>query len=304
MSIPVILDTDIGSDIDDTWALAMMLRCPELDVRLIVSDSGNTEYRSRIIAKLLEIAGRTDIAVGIGLWQDDETGNQEDWVKDYDLKRYPGKVHADGVSAIIQTIRESKEPITLICIGPVPNIRLALAKAPDIAQRARFVGMHGSFDKNCDGRVGAIPEYNVIYDLKAAAKVFAAPWREAVITPLDTCGQVRLAGEHFRTLAQSSDPLVKAVIENYRIWAQKSGGDAAERLAKGESSILFDTVAIHLAYTTRYLKMERFGVAVDWQGYTRRSQSGRPFEVAMAWENLAAYKDELVRRLLGQIARQ
>jgi inosine-uridine nucleoside N-ribohydrolase len=65
--IPVILDTDIGGDIDDTWALAMMLRCPELDIKLVVSDTGNTTYRAKIIAKILHIAGRTDIAVGIGI---------------------------------------------------------------------------------------------------------------------------------------------------------------------------------------------------------------------------------------------
>jgi inosine-uridine nucleoside N-ribohydrolase len=52
--IPVILDTDIGGDIDDTWALAMLLRCPELDVRPVVSATGNTEYRAAIIARLLE----------------------------------------------------------------------------------------------------------------------------------------------------------------------------------------------------------------------------------------------------------
>ena len=50
--IPVILDTDIGGDIDDTWALAMLLKSPELDVRLVVSDTGDTTYRSRIIARI------------------------------------------------------------------------------------------------------------------------------------------------------------------------------------------------------------------------------------------------------------
>jgi len=72
--IPVILDTDIGTDIDDTWALALLLRCPELDVRLVVSDTGNTEYRAAIIARLLEVAGRTDIPVGIGIKQTDKRG--------------------------------------------------------------------------------------------------------------------------------------------------------------------------------------------------------------------------------------
>ena len=49
--IPVILDTDIGDDIDDTWALAMLLRSPELDVKLIVTDTRNTTTRARIVAR-------------------------------------------------------------------------------------------------------------------------------------------------------------------------------------------------------------------------------------------------------------
>ncbi|MFH1265900.1 MAG: twin-arginine translocation signal domain-containing protein, partial [Planctomycetota bacterium] len=45
--IPVILDTDIGGDIDDTWALVMLLKSPEFDVKLVTSDSGNDVYRAR-----------------------------------------------------------------------------------------------------------------------------------------------------------------------------------------------------------------------------------------------------------------
>ena len=91
--IPVILDTDIGSDIDDTWALAMLLKSPELDVKLVVSDTGDTTYRSRVIAKLLEVAGRTDVPVGVGSRFDSPRAYpQESWVKDYDLGDYPGPV--------------------------------------------------------------------------------------------------------------------------------------------------------------------------------------------------------------------
>ena len=63
--IPVILDTDIGDDIDDTWALAMLLNSPELDLKLVVTEEGNTPSRAKIAARLLEIAGRTDVPVGI-----------------------------------------------------------------------------------------------------------------------------------------------------------------------------------------------------------------------------------------------
>ncbi len=129
--IPVILDTDIGDDIDDTWALALMLKCPELDVRLVVGDQGKPVYRAKLIAKLLESAGRADVPVGIGLDVNRHgEGDQQAWVKDYDLKKYPGKIHEDGVQAIIDTIMSSDEPITLLAIGPLPNIRAALKREP------------------------------------------------------------------------------------------------------------------------------------------------------------------------------
>ncbi|MFH1268614.1 MAG: nucleoside hydrolase, partial [Planctomycetota bacterium] len=183
--IPVILDTDIGGDIDDTWALVMLLKSPELDVKLVTSDSGNDVYRARLIAKLLEVAGRTDVPVGIGCLPDDKPGPQSAWGGDYDLSRYPGTVHKDGVGAILDTIRASQDPVTLIAIGPVPNLPEVLRRAPKIAQKARFVGMHGSVRRGYGGSEKVSPEYNVRANPKALQEVFAAPW-DITITPLDT----------------------------------------------------------------------------------------------------------------------
>lgn len=299
--IPVILDTDIGGDIDDAWALAMMLKSPELDVKMIVSDSGNTEYGARLIGKMLEVAGRCDVEIGVGLWQDARTGAQEAWVRDYTLAGYPGRVHRDGVEAMIRFLRESPEPVTLIAIGPAPNLRVALAKAPDIAGKVNFVGMYGSLRRQLHGQEGTIPEYNVIYDLQAAMAVFAAPWRSATLTPLDTCGLVRLTGERYRKVRECREPLTQAVIENYRLWAARpSWHDAATTFGE-TSSVLFDTVAIHLAYSTRFLVMERMGVRVDGQGYTRRDDQAKPFDVAIDWSDLAGYEDDLVERMLAPV---
>ena len=169
--IPVILDTDIGGDIDDTWALALLLKSPEFDVKLVVSDLGDTVYRAKIIAKILETAKRTEIPVGIGIRQSDKAGPQAAWVADYDLDRYPGKVHQDGVAALIETIMTAPTPITLICIGPMPNIKAALEKEPRIAERARFVGMHGSVRLGYEGKPTPDPECNVVSDVPAAARI-------------------------------------------------------------------------------------------------------------------------------------
>ncbi|MDE0284190.1 MAG: nucleoside hydrolase, partial [Gammaproteobacteria bacterium] len=102
--IPIILDSDIGDDIDDTWALLMLLRMPQFDVKLVVSDFGNAIYRCRLFAKLLELTGRTDIPIGVGLGREDQPGRQSGWIGDYRLEDYPGVVRRDGVQALIDTI--------------------------------------------------------------------------------------------------------------------------------------------------------------------------------------------------------
>ena len=93
---PVILDTDIGSDIDDTWALALLLKSPELDLRLVTVVSGDTAHRAALAAKMLTIGGRSDVPIGIGLGNpaDFDLWPQAKWVADYDLGAYAGLVSA------------------------------------------------------------------------------------------------------------------------------------------------------------------------------------------------------------------
>src|SRR4030095_12040973 len=90
--IPVILDTDIGDDIDDTWALVPAPKAAALDLKLIVTDFGTTEQRARLVARVLELAGRTDIPIGIGSKENDEPGPQAEWVSGFDLAKYRGRI--------------------------------------------------------------------------------------------------------------------------------------------------------------------------------------------------------------------
>ena len=114
--VPLILDTDIGSDIDDTWALAMILRSPELDLRMVVSAAFDTPYQAKLAAKMLQIGGREDIPVGIGIpgsGDMEANSNIRDWVEDYDLSSYPN-VYEDGVGAMIDLIMNAKKKITVL----------------------------------------------------------------------------------------------------------------------------------------------------------------------------------------------
>ncbi|HPA18348.1 MAG TPA: nucleoside hydrolase [Verrucomicrobiae bacterium] len=293
--IPVILDTDIGDDIDDTWALVMALKSPEIDLKMVVTDYGKSTYRARIVAKILEIAGRANIAVGLGINGADVRGRQSAWTEGYDLKKFPGKVHQDGIGAMIDMIMASAEPMTLLCIGPVPNIAEALKREPKIAQRARFVGMHGSVRVGYGESKNPSAEWNVKADSRACRAALGAPW-DVTITPLDTCGLVRLEGDRYARVRDCRDPLVVALMENYRAW---SAADKEHKTdPENASTTLFDTVAVYLVFSTDMCRMERLPIAVTEAGMTViDGQAGKPISVATEWMDLKAFEGFLADRL-------
>jgi inosine-uridine nucleoside N-ribohydrolase len=306
--IPVIFDTDIGGDIDDTWALALLVQSPEFDVKLVTTAVNNTRSKARIVAKFLETVGRTDIPVGIGVQQNKNRHRQEEWTKGYRLASYPGRIYEDGVQALIDTIMKSPKPMKLIAVGPLPNVAAALKREPRIAEKAEFIGMHGSVRRGYGGSSKISAEYNVRADAKAAQKVFAAPW-EVTITPLDTCGIVYLRGEKYQKVLKKNSVLTRVLIENYRAWykqgilnqhkdlSEAEVNKRVDRQVNSRSTTLFDTVAIYLGMSTELARMEELGIRVTDDGYTRIDDKAKVINCATEWENLGAFEDFLVDRL-------
>ena len=308
--IPVIFDTDICDDIDDTWALVLLLQSPEFDIKLITTAVGDTSAKAKVVAKMLETAGRSDIPIGIGPPRGDmNRGHRQDaWVKDYKLSSYPGVIYEDGVQALIDTIMKSRKPIKLIAVGPLPNIAAALEREPRIADKAEFVGMHGSVRRGYGGSPKVSAEYNVRAFAKEAQEVFTAPWK-MTITPLDTCGIVQLKGQKYQKVLKRNSPLAQALIENYRAWYKqgildKNKGfsevelnEKVEQKLNSSSTTLFDTVGIYLAMSTELVKIERLGIKVTDDGYTRIDENAKVINCATEWKDLGAFEDLLVDRL-------
>jgi inosine-uridine nucleoside N-ribohydrolase len=294
--IPVILDTDIGDDIDDTWALVMLLKSPQFDVKLITTTNGKSEYRARILAKLLTVAGRTDIPIGLGAGELSGSGKQQRWIDGFPLDAYAGKVHRDGVATLIDAVHRSPRPVTIIAIGPLQTLAAALARDPAIAAKANLVGMQGSVFRGYQGSGTPQVEYNVKTDVAAAKKVLSAPWRSITIAPLDTCGvaDMTIAGERFAALRKSNDRLARALLENYAIW---SGVPDSGKLNR--STALYDTVAIYLADPARrdLINLQDLRIAVSDDGATVVSPRGKMMAVATSWRDLEAYRDHLLKIL-------
>ena len=305
---PIIFDTDICDDIDDTWALALLTQCPELDCKLVTTAVGNTPAKAKVVAQYLDRVGHGEIPIGIGIKQHDRAHRHTDWAKDYDLSSYRGGVHEDGVQAMIDIIMKSPQRITIVAVGPVPNVGEALRREPRIAEKADFIGMHGSIYKGYGGKSEPDAEYNVRADVAACRRVFTAPW-EITITPLDTCGLVLLRGEKYQKIFNRDSALTSNLIENYRLW-QKNGlrGEnkdmseadldrLAARTVERRSSTLFDTVAIYLAVSENLTKMERLPVEITDEGHTKVSDGAKMVNCAVGWQTLGGFEDWLVGRL-------
>jgi inosine-uridine nucleoside N-ribohydrolase len=190
------------------------------------------------------------------------------------------------------------EPITLIAIGPPPNLKAALEREPRLAGRLRLAGMYGSLRRGYGGSAKAEPEWNVRADPKAARAVLGAPWLDAVSTPLDTCGLVQLKGERYLRVRDSKDPLARAVIENYRLWCPNRDWCAQdEEHVRTKSSTLFDTVAVYLAVSRERVDTETMGVRVTDEGMTVPDPAARPLAWATGWKDLDGFEEWLAERL-------
>jgi len=307
----VILDTDIGTDIDDSWALAMLLRSPELEPRLVLTATGDTTYRARLAGAVLSAGGRADVPIGIGppsslpaeIPPALHGRPQSSLATGYQLATHPGGVREDGVQALVESIMESPEPVTLVAIGPLTNVAAALALEPAIVGNARLVAMLGSVYRGILDDPNPAPEYNVVADIPACRAALGADW-EVTITPLDSCGAVVLDGARYLRLREAGDPLIETVLDTYEEWERRvldghffdvdgyNRGMSAER-----STILFDTVAVYLAYSESLVEMEVLPISVEDDGSTRVVEGAPPVRVAIGCD-LEGFLGHLGDRLL------
>lgn len=299
---PVIFHTDIGGDIDDTWALLLLLRHPELDLKLVVTEGSNAIYRGRIVARLLTLAGRSDIPIAIGADGHDDAAAQSDWIGDFKLTDYRGQVSTDGPGRISALVSAAKTPVTIISVGPATTIAAALALDPALADNARFVGMFGSVRQGYGAGKPPEVEYNVKQDITALQSVFAAPW-DVTITPLDTCGLLTLDGPGFQAVRASSDPFARACVANSEAWLPHATWMSADFDLTQQSSTLFDAVAVVMASDLSDLVMEDLKLRVTDDGMTAIDDAqGRMVHVATAWRDLDGFKARMVAALTAKPA--
>lgn len=211
----ILYDTDPG--IDDAMALLLALSSPEIEIIGVTTVFGNThvEATTRNALNLLNFAGRPDIPVAKGAGQpmalprgktgefvhgDDGMGNLG-WNDVHNLEQKPLDKHA--AQFIVETIMSNPGEITLVAVGPMTNVGLALQLEPRIAQAARNVVIMGG-SVLAPGNVSPTAEANIHNDPHAAALLFNAPW-DVTVAGLDVTSAVRMDESFFGDLRNSGN---------------------------------------------------------------------------------------------------
>lgn len=293
-TIPVLLDTDIGDDIDDALALAVALQSPELRVLGVSTVLQQGERRAGLVWKILKLYGRTDVPVGIGAEQTlmgpPSTANvrQADALTAQDLM--PADQRRNGVELIIDTCLRSPEKVTLLAYGPLTNIALALKAEQRLREHIeRIVLMNGVFF-----RPGL--EYNTKRDPEASAIVYSSNI-PVLAVGLDVTMQCRLDAEQMARLRDSKLGTVQFLWRLIRLW--NNGNDE-------QRPILHDPLAVLATVRPDLISPVAGTVEVETRGEPERSygltvfrkRANGPVQVAAEVRSQAAIDLFLERVLL------
>ena len=225
--IPVILDTDIGSDIDDAVALAYLLRQPGCELVGITTVSGDVVQRAACAEVICREAGAPNIPIHTGVSNVLLTGPGQPNVPQYaGIKHRPHRTDYPANTAVDflrQTIRRRPGEITLLSIGPLANIALLFALDPEIPSLLKsFVSMAGIFFPD-RAQAGGGPykihrEWNVFIDPVASAMVYSAKVPGHISIGLDVTTKCQMPAEQVRQRF-AAKPL-NIVLETAEVWFQ------------------------------------------------------------------------------------
>jgi purine nucleosidase len=286
----VVLDTDIGTDIDDAWALGYALKSPAFELLGVTVTDGDTPRRARLACKLLHRLGRTDIPVAVGRQTPavpaDRIDYQFTWAEDFEAYR---PIAMPAVEFLADVIRRNPNEITLIAVGPLQNIGDLVRQHPDVVRLVkRVVLMSGSIGANAWSSA-AIPEWNVKSAIPEAQAVYGASW-PVTIVPLDSTSYVQLQDSERDALRKAGTPLTVALEALLRLWTDRP----ASRMTLHDQMALAET-----QHPARFFgRCESMPVRVDKDGFTRVDRTGgRPITVC-----LEPKRDEFMSHFLAQVS--
>ena len=265
----VIIDTDIGDDVDDAFALGLAVRSPELQILGVMTTFGDTETRAKLTDRFLAEVGRADIPVLAGK---PTTPKMPMSQRRYAESHFVKASHGDAVDFLLEQIRKYPGEITLIAIGPLMNVGAAIDKdAATFGKLKRVVLMGGSIrrgygDLGYTPPVPAMAEWNILNDVASAQKLFAAGV-PLFVMPLDST-QLKLDEVKRAFLFSQGTAVTDQLAILYHLWGQ-------------ETPTLFDPMTVVYVLRPDLCPVQGMHIRVDEKGFTRKEPGAANAQVCL-----------------------
>ncbi len=278
----IILDTDIGTDIDDAYALALILCSPELELVGVTIAHNDTAARAKLALRMLHECGRDDVPVAVGRQTGTGAVNQYPWAEDFDAVAPIGQSAAEF---IVEQVNGAPGQITILPIGPFTNISDALKLDPELGRKCDFVIMGGCVGWPEGATPEIKPEYNIVTDIPAAQAMLScgAP---LVMVPLDATYRVKLEAENRARLLAADTPLTNGLVGMLDCWP-------------GQTPVLHDPLAVGVAIDETMCGLADLCLVCDDEGVTRPVEGEPNVRVAVT-PNVGRFLMLFMERLLGQ----
>ena len=269
----VIFDTDPGTD--DAMALMLALNSPELDVRAITVVPGNVTAAQGLenALRMVSLANRCDIPVAGGaqhpLFQKLTTAefwHGKNGLANVELPASKCKVDSRfGPDLIIQMFHAAPHEITLVPVGPLTNIALAVEKDPSIVPLVKEVVLMGGSISG--GNVNAAAEANIANDPEAAQIVFQAGWASLTMVGLDIGDKTLLSPSYLDQLGKTHGPVNDFIYKVAKYLVDLS-------MKFGESGTpMYDPLAVGVAIDSSLVKAPEMHVDVETRGEFTRGET-------------------------------
>lgn len=290
----MIIDTDIGDDIDDAFAIALALKSPEVKILGITTAWGNTPLRARLVERFLQETGHGDIPVAVGQEKYPAKGtltfSQAAYAEREAEQHLPG-----AVDFLLEQIGKHAGEITLVAIGPETNLGAAIEKdAETFRKLKRVVMMGGSVYRGYDGFAyptvtpKPTPEWNMLCDAAAAQKVFTAGV-PLYVMPLDST-QIKLQELERARLFSRGTALTDTLTILYHQWSY---------VTKQDTPTMFDAVAMGYAIHPELCPMKKLRLEVGEDGSTKVTQ-GEPNANVCLVSDSDHFLEFYMRRVAGE----
>lgn len=285
--IPIILDSDIGTDVDDAFALGLILASPELELRAVTTSGGQTEDRAWLACRFITQCGKAGIPVAAGA----EPQAKSEVNDQIQYRRHPAAifnrtlkpVKEPAADVILAELKKQPGEITVVAVGPLTNIARLLTDHPESAKLMKgLVIMGGSVFAGYNGKAPAEPEWNIKLDVSAAKKVLESGV-PLTIVPLDATALAQVPPEEQQKLFAAGRPLAWQVANLLELWNQPV-------------PTLFDPVAVASLLRPGEFEFQELQLTMNDQGLMAVGKGKPNARVAVS-----AKQDELVRWIMERI---